>query len=73
MKNLSRSIASPPIAAMMLFVIGAAQRAGAQTAPGQASADKPPATTFNPAIDKLDRTQAGPITRPMIVEIAYQA
>lgn len=54
---------------MMLFVIGAAQRAGAQTAPGQASADKPPATTFNPATDKLDRTQAGPIIRPMIVEI----
>jgi len=28
------------------------------------------ATTFNAATDRLDRTQAGPITRPMVVEIA---
>lgn len=38
----------------------------------QTATDKAPATTFNAATDKLDRTKAGPITRPMIVEIAYK-
>ena len=71
-KNVSRTIALPAVAAMMLFIAGTVRRAAAQTAPSQASADKPPATTFDPATDKLDRTQAGPITRPMIVEIAYK-
>ena len=51
---------------LSLIVFGfltAAQTQSAATAPVVA-------TTFNAATDKLDRTTAGPITRPVILEIA---
>ena len=71
MKNLLRTVWFPTAAATVLLISCTAERAWSQTYPGKDAANKPTATTFNPATDKLDRTQAGPITRPMIVEIAY--
>jgi hydroxyacylglutathione hydrolase len=60
-----------PVAALVLLIAHSGPCAWAQTQSGQTTSDKVPATAFNPATDKLDRTKAGPITRPMIVEIAY--
>jgi hydroxyacylglutathione hydrolase len=56
--------------AAVFITASLASRLRAQAHPGQESASKPPSTTFNPVTDKLDRAQAGPITRPMIVEVA---
>jgi hydroxyacylglutathione hydrolase len=71
MKEVLRAVWFPIAAAMVLLTSCMADCVWAQTYPGKDAANKPPATTFNPATDKLDRTQAGPITRPMIVEVAY--
>src|SRR5215831_3017273 len=43
----------------------------AQAGPNGAPANRPLASTFNAATDKMDRATAGPITRPIIMEIAY--
>jgi glyoxylase-like metal-dependent hydrolase (beta-lactamase superfamily II) len=71
MKNFLRTLSLFLTAAMVLFVPSFTCRLWAQTEPGKDPIKKPLATTFNPATDKLDRTSAGPITRPMILEIAY--
>ena len=71
MKNELRTISFLAAAAMVFLVVSPAPCAWAQAQSGQGTPNKPPATTFNAATNKLDRTQAGPITRPMIIEIAY--
>ena len=71
MKRMSRAVAFLAATATVFLVIGLTCRLCAQSGPSRGNANRPPATTFNPATDKLDRTQAGPITRPMIIEIAY--
>ncbi len=55
------SLAGGLAAAPVLAGLGAA---------GQETANGPLETSFNAATDKLNRTRQGPITRPMIVEIA---
>ncbi len=71
MKNVLRAVSRLAGIAAIFLVAISAHRAWAQAEPSQQPSTKPLATTFNPATDKLDRTTAGPITRPMIVEIAY--
>ncbi len=68
MKNPSRTISSLAAVALAFLVAGPPRGAGAQATPE--SAGKVPVSSFNPATDKLDRTQGGPITRPMIIVIA---
>jgi glyoxylase-like metal-dependent hydrolase (beta-lactamase superfamily II) len=53
--------------AVAVSLAGLGVPAAAQVKPAEPPV---PATTFNAATDKLDRTTAGPITRPMIIEIA---
>jgi hydroxyacylglutathione hydrolase len=47
------------------------QPPAAQAAPGQAAGRGPLATTSNGSTDQFDRSTEGPITRPQIIEIAY--
>lgn len=70
MKSLLRTVSLLATAAAAFLVAGPAPGACAQTQPGQGAANKLPVSGFNPATDKLDRTQAGPITHPILMEIA---
>lgn len=65
-----RTVKLLALAAIVLLIAESGPSAWAQTQSGQPTANNAPATAFNPATDKLDRAKAGPITRPMIVEIA---
>ncbi len=70
MKNL-RTISLLAAAATVFLVALPNSWAKANASSDQTTTNEAPATTFNAASDKLDRTKAGPITHPMIIEIAY--
>ena len=70
MMNVKRIPSLIVTAAIAMCFASATQGAWAQTQQRSESSTRRLATTFDASTDKLDRTTAGPITRPMVIVIA---
>jgi glyoxylase-like metal-dependent hydrolase (beta-lactamase superfamily II) len=70
MKMVNRSSTSTVATALAVAFLGFGFHAGAQIAPPRVTEPPAPVSTYNSKTDNLNRTEAGPLTKPIVVEIA---
>jgi hydroxyacylglutathione hydrolase len=70
MKKISRLSISRIVTALSVGVIACGLQALSQTAPPRVTEAPVPVSTYNSKTGNLDRTEAGPLTKPIVIEIA---